>query len=324
MPENIQGKASIVGPKYFLQRMTTSDKYFAKPYFQGIFVIDPEPDLGTMKSPWYGDTITMKGWNFLKIPFGQIDDSEEVLTRHDGWLYIYDYPASTFDAYDENGNTYIHRDNIETIGDLHIDFTIQMSHQFEIHFDVSLISRFFPIAKLKKKEYGESFIWNMSNSKCGDKLFGVDDRRYYSNGMEKRIASVESYIVDIRIPIRRVVYEEAKPKALMSKNVDITENKAVNTNKIYDDLFMPFNVNFVKPLYKAKALQWSMLYFMLSKCMYPKMNITIRQGESHNNRPVYEPWLIWGVFKFLFLHREEVDDNEYEIDVFDLSPNYSY
>jgi len=37
-----------------------------------------------------------------------------------------------------------------------------------------------------------------------------------------------------------------------------------------------------------------------------------------------EPWLIWGVFKFLFLHREEVDDDEYEIDVFDLSPNWSY
>ena len=319
-----------MGPKYFLQRMTTSDKYFCKPYFQGIFVMDPDYVSSPMRPPWYGDTIRMQGWDFLKIPMGKIDDSEEVLTRKDGWLYIYNYTKATFDAIDASGNTYIHRNNIQTIGDLHIDFTIQMSHQFEIYFDASDISAFsfFRIFKLKKKNYGESYIWKPIISK-GDKLYGSDDRKSYVNStdMQKRIASIENYIVDIRIPIKRVVYEEEVPKSAMPKGItEFTDNDKymVTTNKLYDNTFKPFNATHKKQLFKAVMLKYSMLYFMLSHCMYPRLNITIRQGENHNNRPVYEPWLIWGVFKFLFLHREEADDDGYEIDVFDLSPNCSY
>jgi len=295
MPENIQGKAIICGPRHFLQRMQTDDKYFAKPYFQGIFVFDPDYAVAEFRPPYYGDTITMKGWNFLKIPFGKIDDNEEVLTRRDGWLYIYNYSRKTFDAYDDLGNTYIHRDNIQNIGDLHIDFTIQMSHQFEIHFDASDLFGFYPIAKLKKKLYGESYIWNPIVSK-GDKLFGSDNREYCPNhnGLEKRIASIENYIVDLRIPIRRVVYEESVPMSVMPKGIsDYTNNDKymVTTNKVYDATYKPFNAVHKKQLFRAQALQWSMLYFMLSKCMYPRLNITIRLGENHNNRPVYHMYL---------------------------------
>lgn len=319
MPENIQGVVTIVGPETYLQRMMTDDRYFAKPYFQGIFVFDPEYAVSELRPPYYGDTMMMRTWDFLRIPFGEIDDDEEVLTRIDGWRYIYNHSRRTFTVYNQLGGIYIRRNNIQTIGDLHIDFTIQMSHQFMIVFDSADLAKFFPIVKLRKKLYGDLFIWDMPNSDCGDRLYGVDRRRYYpnSNLMDKRVASVENYIVDMRIPIRRVVYEEAKPKALMTKNVDITENKAVTTTKVYDATYKPFNAVHKKQLFKAKALQWSMLYFMLSHCMYPKMNIIIRRGEDNNNRPLYEPWLIWGVFKFLILHREEVEDDGYEIDVFD-------
>ena len=55
--------------------------------------------------------------------------------------------------------------------------------------------------------------------------------------------------------------------------------------------------------------------------MYPELQGMVRPQSSNNNRPVYEPWLIWGVFKFIWLHRIENDD-DMEIDVFDLSPTY--
>ena len=64
-----------------------------------------------------------------------------------------------------------------------------------------------------------------------------------------------------------------------------------------------------------------MLYFNLSVSMYPELQGMVRPQSSNNNRPVYEPWLIWGVFKFIWLHRIENDD-DMEIDVFDLSPTY--
>ena len=45
----------------------------------------------------------------------------------------------------------------------------------------------------------------------------------------------------------------------------------------------------------------------------------VRPDESQVNRPVYEPWLIWGFFQFLANRTIDLDDF-YPIPVFDLSP----
>ena len=65
-----------------------------------------------------------------------------------------------------------------------------------------------------------------------------------------------------------------------------------------------------------------MLCSEISVSVVPKYQKIVRSGEYNNNRPIYEPWLIWGVLKFLWIHRSEEDD-DYEIPVFDLSPNWS-
>lgn len=328
MPQSIQGSAIVCGPKYFLQHMSTNDKYFAKPYFQGIYVMDADYANADIRPPLYGDTMRMIGWDFLRIPFGAISDNQEVLTRRSGWKYIYNHTYRTFDAYDNNGNVYVHRDNIKTIGDLHIDFTIQMSHQFEVWFSYSDIYPFFNIASLKPKLYGESYMWTPVISN-GDKLYGTDHRVAYSNSTDiyKRISSVETYnTIDLHIPIRRIVYEVNNIFSVMPNGIAYNDKCTGSGGYSYDNDDSGDGNNNPTPHNKDRVkghvvipggASFTMLYFMLSHCMYPRLNTTIRLDETNNNRPVYEPWLIWGVFKFLFLHREEVDDDEYEIDVFD-------
>lgn len=54
--------------------------------------------------------------------------------------------------------------------------------------------------------------------------------------------------------------------------------------------------------------------------LYPKYMPVERAGETHNNRPVYEPWLIWP-FGFVVTYWT-YDDDEEMIPVFDLSPRW--
>ena len=65
--------------------------------------------------------------------------------------------------------------------------------------------------------------------------------------------------------------------------------------------------------------------------MFPMLEPILRANETQNNRPVYEPWLIWGVYKFLGNHEYGGpgypwdDEDTPDIDVLnDLSPNWSY
>lgn len=322
--EDVAGLVTLLEFDSYEQHTNNDVIAFSKPYFNNIFIMD----LGYVtsgRSPiYYGDTMTMRGWNTLKIPFGAIKDSEEVLTHHDGWKYIYNYHKKTFDAIDDLGNTYIHRDNIQTIGDLHIDFTIQMSHDFEIIVGTSdgTDFEFYRLAKHRKPTFGPSPVMNSNTSY--DELYGYNDDPSFSNYLatDKRIAEIEDGYLGGELPVIRKIDVLEKPTSV--GHFEISDKSITQETKVYDDSFKVFDLNFVKPRYRAQALKWSFLLPLMTRCIYPELYGVERVGETHNNRPVYEPWLIWGVFKFLFLHRETVDDDTPPIEIFDLSPNWSY
>jgi hypothetical protein len=68
---------------------------------------------------------------------------------------------------------------------------------------------------------------------------------------------------------------------------------------------------------------------LLLKGLYPALMPVERGGETNNNRPVYEPWLItklkdakFSDYSDYFYTKDDFD--RYIVDVFDLSPNWSY
>jgi len=62
------------------------------------------------------------------------------------------------------------------------------------------------------------------------------------------------------------------------------------------------------------------LYMQLGIGLYPALMPIQRYDETQNNRPVYEPWLIWGFYKFLWNKKTTDWDDDIDIPLFDLSP----
>ena len=323
--DDVAGVATLLEFDSYEQHTNNDVIAFSKPFFNGIFVMDSGLVSSGISPIYYGDKMTMRGWDFLKMPLGIIKDSEEVLTHQDGWRYIYNHKKRTFDAIDNLGNTYIHRDNIQTIGDLHIDFTIQMSHDFEViigSLDASDFD-FYRLGKCRKITFGPSPV--VVGQKGYDNLYGYNDVPSFSNHLttDKRIDEVDDNYAGIGIiPTTRSV-------DILESTISVGHrefgNDATQETKVYDASFKVFDLNFIKPEYRAQALKWNFLLPMMSRCIYPELYGVEGFGETHNNRPVYEPWLIWGVFKFLFLHRDGAgDDGRPPIEIFDLAPNWSY
>lgn len=322
--DNVSGMVTILDFNSYEQSTNNDVIAFSKPFFNDIFIIDLDYVTSGRHPIYYGDTITMRGWNTLKIPFGAIRDSEEILTHYDGWKYIYNHNKHTFDVFDDNGDLYVHRDSIQTIGDLHIDFTVQMSHDFEIHVGYKNSDgwEFYFIAKHVKSVFGPSTVINADVTY--DDLYGYNDVPSFSNHLatDKRILEIDDNELISYLPISRkadVLYKPDSVGRYVFGNSDVMQE-----TKVYDDSFKIFDLRYIKPRYRAQALKWSLLLPLMSRCIYPELYGTEKIGETHNNRPVYEPWLIWGVFKILFLNRDNIDDDTPPIPVFDLSPNWSY
>ena len=113
-------------------------------------------------------------------------------------------------------------------------------------------------------------------------------------------------------------------------DIDFANNTSF-TEQVYSDNFVQFHAIKRQVTFKAQMLHYSMLLAILSLTMFPMLEPILRSGEEQNNRPIYEPWLIWGVFKFLGNHEYGGpyypwdDPDTPNIDVLDgISPNWSY
>ena len=131
---------------------------FSVPFANGIYVLPCEFVMSKHNPVYYGDEIDFQFWGSLHTVFGTITDSDPILTLQTGYRYVWDYYKKTFKVYDETGALSSQRKNINSIADLHIDFTIHKSHQFEIIIDQYLndSNSFFLLGKFYKKLYGES------------------------------------------------------------------------------------------------------------------------------------------------------------------------
>lgn len=76
-------------------------------------------------------------------------------------------------------------------------------------------------------------------------------------------------------------------------------------------------------VFVATELLVNWLIPMWSLTLYQMLQPVIRDGETQNNRPIYEPWIIWGFYNFI--HSSVVNDIVdylHEVPTWDLSPNW--
>ena len=101
------------------------------PYFNGIVVLDAD-DLASGKKIYYGDEIDLQFWAKLKLSMGSDYVPTTIYTLQRGYRYIYLPTQTRFIIYDENSNVIFINNNVHSINDFSIDFSVHKSHQFEI------------------------------------------------------------------------------------------------------------------------------------------------------------------------------------------------
>lgn len=290
---------------------------FSVPMDDGIRIIS-SVSLLSFASKYYGDLINIQFWRLLGMRFGVTPSPSNPLTLQPGYKYVYNHGTRVFDVYDNNGTNIVHTTNIQYIVDLNIDFTIHKSHQFEIIIDPSAFgARFFIPAKLVKdaKEFLVPDI-----IRCGvDNIYPLDmkkepiiTREMYLFGDSKGDGFSE-FDTDGRI---KKWYLDA-----LHYFWDIDWDKNCPMNCFYlSNRFNVFSSNKLLQIFRSKQFNIDLLLSMLSQNLYPNVMPVQRSGETQNNRPVYEPWLIWGFYNFLYNHRTVDEDDTFVIPVFDLSP----
>ena len=304
---------------------------FSVPFANGIYVLPCEFVMSKHNPIYYGDEIDFQFWGSLNTVFGTITDSDPILTLQTGYRYVWDYYKKTFKVYDETGALSSQRKNINSIADLHIDFTIHKSHQFEIIIDQYLndSNSFFLLGKFYKKLYGESPVVKVNGNVFNDELlYTKTQHRQNYIAFEHRSYNRESDIFGVYVEQRVDKVRRTEQISSIICNNGLWFDKLKIDNSLYTNSFDTIVGKLVKRKYKGKSLNndsgcFKQLVVSSATTIYPIYHELLRPKSMNNNRPLYEPYLIWKVYKFKWLHRRKPDD-DYEIDVFDLSVNWSY
>ena len=303
---------------------------FSRPMDNGIRIMSPEYLVGT-SHVYYGDEIDLGFWSLLRLSFGISWTTSTVLTLMPGYRYVYNHDTRVFDVYDATGANIVHITDIRSIADMGIDFTIHRSHQFEILVDSSSIGLFsfiFPAHIIMP----ELFYQQQDLISQGvDNIYLSDKTRPYEEGDEDNptwdyrhisLLHGDSKYVDL-------IYSDiisgggggVNPIPL-NYSLDMSWKRNCAANYFYlGDRFINMNPEKLLQMFDVEILKPVILLPMLSMNMFPDLMPIDRAGETQNNRPVYEPWLIY-VIEFLY---NRYTDDYYEdipIPLFDLSPRW--
>lgn len=311
-------KACILDITQSVMPSTDELIWFVKPYFNGVFIQDCSIlDVGHKRL--YGDEISLSIWYMLKLNYGK-PDGQHIWTLIDGYKYIYHAGKHEFNIYDEHGTIVYNVSDVKSIADMHIDFKVHKSHQFIIIIEAKKFKkRFIFSARLLKKTYGESPICNIIVTETRNK-YRTDNRHDYET--VRRLspnATTRNGVFKIN---KELVVSEIYHTGQVGR-LPRNQEYSAEINKLYDYNIKAFDGKHNKPIFKSAKLDFNVVLTMLSITMFPWLCPILRQDEFLNNRPVYEPWLIWGVYKILT--RIPIDEDEEIVpEVLGFSPNWEY
>lgn len=272
---------------------------------------------------------------FFDISKSSSSIENEVYPLNEGWKYKYYYTPKRFVILDENDNTIYDKYDVTVVSQFPIDYSVHKNHQFEIIIgDASETSTFYIPAVLVKKIYGDSPAVNNGVVTVINNCYLPNAE--FSNYLDTDCQRIEQIYEDSYMEYSfNPSYELVKYPSTIGGTqghigIDFV-NKAIPSSQVYEDNFIPFYAIKVPVTFKACMLQYRWILAIMGLTMFPMLEPILRPEEEQNNRPVYEPWLIWGVFKFLGNHEYDGpyypwdDEDTPNIDVLDgVSPNWSY
>ncbi|WP_110955221.1 hypothetical protein [Anaerosinus massiliensis] len=271
---------------------------------------------------WYGDTVMMGQLGSLLLPIGSGKGISPLLLNS-SYIYTFNFTHRMFVIQDTDGNTILKKTNIRSWADLAISKAIIESHQFRIIFTGATdVSSFFIVVYLLKK---------LGHASTEQFLWGEFDRyikSVYHFDLSKRLANGSTYYDVGRDIVRNITVEEII-NAVSAKLSNISFK--INYPQIYiaeDNLI----VNDVKKIKQGFINNMTNLIVLaiITDLLYPHLQPILRNEETMNNRPVYEPWMIWYIMTNFFIFPDDEgqdphnpgDDEGNDPNVIGLSPNW--
>ena len=121
----------------FLPTLLYDDKTlgFVIPFANNMRLLDSGMLAHHISAINYGDLVNLKFWKLLNIKIGKPSSPEWY--KEDGFLYKYYVVRRKFTVTDSSGSVIHTKENVTSMGDMGIDFSIYKSHQFMIIIEVS-------------------------------------------------------------------------------------------------------------------------------------------------------------------------------------------
>lgn len=305
---------------------------FSMPHFNYVTIID-FAQMNNKQIIFYGDEIDLNFWETLGLRVGKTWVPENPLTLQSGWRYDYYATQHRFEVYNNVGSLVSVTNNIISVADMNIDFTIHKSHQFRIIYGTGGREVRVPTPADKVMS---PFRWTLG---LNANLHGINNEctpdrvRPYLPGDEDNPTHfywwMISYVDSLNDWYKRLDhYYDAIPEIkhifefiYFVGILSIMYDKNYPNNKFYDGGFKYEWGRKQEHIYNVYCHKLEYLLPVMGVNMYPYLLLIQKEDELLNNRPLYEPWLIWG-FYLLAAHRR-LDDDDLNLDIFDLSPRYT-
>lgn len=299
---------------------------FSIPMYDNIFVMQADTLDSDIRGTYYGDEVDLDFWNLLNL---SMDSGRTYTTNYEltsGYTYTYYVSKNKFIITDSTNAVVFENDNIRGINDFCVDLETASSHQFHIIFDpFSDIYSFYKVVRLGST-YGSGEV--ASSGSCGTNNIFLPDRvrPYLSTDDDNPSWSISRLgVCANNITVDRIVYGLVVADVLSGYRLcsfDYSKLKPDN-NFYYDLTSFVLTASLDRKQMISYLLDLSIILPDLCNNMFPQLLPIERAEETVNNRPVYEPWLIWKILEFITT-RTTTDnpDKDFEVYSFDLSPVY--
>lgn len=299
------------------------------PYFSDVKVIQGDTLGSDTMGIYYGDEVNLLFWEQLDLDFGSDVTYSTLYHLVNGYTYTYYVETKKFIITDSSSNVVFSASNVNSIADFCIDFEVYSSHQLMIIISpYSNIFKFYKLAKLMPSNSG-GILTTTPNVGIQDivipdrvRPYGKDDEDnptwcikylgYADRYSTLTLNSLPIGLINKAIPLQGFKFGE------------FNYNKLLPNNNFYENV-SEFEkvVSLLSKQYVSNLLMYALLLPDLSKNMYPALQVIKNPYETSNTRPLYYPWLIWGIYEILTNYKTSDDiDPSLEIFPFDLSPDW--
>lgn len=299
-----------------------------------------------------GRTISLRGcdmnindWSIYRIELGS-NSTDNAFHYNENYIYTWNTITNEFSIMDKTTGEYVfNKKDCHTLSDLDIDLDIASSCNFILIVEDKRVESGIITAKRQNivmHTVPEKYSYGVDNSYYADRVrpYKKDDPDNPTNNIydimslpkteavftnEQHIETTKSNIGDGSDDDNdrmKKIMDNVFNKYVQTTYVPPTNTMLPNNYLYLPNKYTPFTIVDTKKKLRATQIKLTFTLAELSICLYHMLLPIQRVGETINNRPVYEPWLVWGFYKLIYSKGTIAEDVPIIYPIFDLSPVY--